>query len=330
MMAIMAITGTAQNNSLQKDQKEFFNSAVQTLDEFKKTSPFALDENRLSLLYDIEVFSDSLSNTTFKEYFKSSEQTSAKMEQTIPMLYFYRYGFEKVLDEVKNTEVEKGTAVVWMLYNMGVVVKTPTGCFGMDIDHKYAVQLEPYLDFLCASHKHGDHFNAELMKAMTEKGKPVLSNFYEEDGDYLSTEPASYEIGEFTIHTSLTDHLTNIDDFNTVFRVECGEDSGGFSILHCGDSGFKPERYVNVQGPVSMVVLRWGAPRENNILGTGSGQVNPKYAVLSHLIELRHNPYPRGQASIAQTLKHLPNVECENTVMPFWGEKMIWKDNVMY
>jgi hypothetical protein len=74
-----------------------------------------------------------------------------------------------------------------------------------------------------------------------------------------------------------------------------------------------------------MVVLRWGASRENNILGTGKGQVKTDYAVLSHLIEQRHEPWPKGQASITKTLEHLPNVECENTIMPFWGEKMTWK-----
>ncbi|NLO69521.1 MAG: hypothetical protein GX102_00920, partial [Porphyromonadaceae bacterium] len=96
---------------------------------------------------------------------------------------------------------------------------------------------------------------------------------------------------------------------------------------HCGDSGFLPERFLNVQGPVNLLVLRWGAPRENEILGTGEGQVQPDYAVLSHLIELRHKPYPHGQASITKTLEHLPGVECENTIIPFWGEKLIWKKN---
>ena len=79
-----------------------------------------------------------------------------------------------------------------------------------------------------------------------------------------------------------------------------------------------------------MAVLRWGAPRENNILGIGSGQVKTDYAVLSHLIELRHEPHPNGQASITQTLKHLPNVNCENTLLPFWGEKMTWENGKMH
>lgn len=251
------------------------------------------------------------------------------MEQTIPMLYFYRYGFDKVLDEVRNTKVEKGTTLVWLLYNMGFVVKTPTGSFGIDIDHKYAEQFEPYLDFLLITHNHGDHYNKDLMNAMIDNGKPVLSNFYEESEGYFSKVPASYKIGDFTITTDISDHLANpkYPDFVTVFRIEAGKESGNFSMVHAGDSGFNPKHFTHVEGPVSMAVLRWGAPRENNILGTGKGQVKTNYAVLSHLIELRHKPYPHGQASITQTLKHLPNVACENTIMPFWGEKMEWKNN---
>lgn len=327
MTALIVLTINAQNTSAQKNQEVFFKKGLQTWNEFKKTSPFLLDDNRLSLLYEIEVFSDSLASTTFKEYFNSPEQTSVNMEQSIPMLYFYRYGFDKVLDEVKNTKVKKGTTLVWMLYNMGFIVKTPTGCFGIDIDHKYAVQFEPYLDFLCITHNHGDHYNNDLMKAMTDNGKPVLSNFYQESEGYVSKVPASYKIGDFTIRTDISDHLANpkFPDFVTVYRIEGGKKSGNFSMVHGGDTGFNPLHFTKVEGPASMVVLRWGASRENNILGTGKGQVKTDYAVLSHLIEQRHEPWPKGQASITKTLEHLPNVECENTIMPFWGEKMTWK-----
>ena len=331
LIVTMAIVVTAQKNSFQKDQKSFSNEAVQTMLQLKKTSPLLLNDKRLFLLNKFQTYSDNLAHTTFKEYLTSPEQTSVSMEHTIPMLYCYRDAFDKVLDEVKNTNVKKGTTLVWMLYNMGFVVKTPSGCFGIDIDHRWAEQLEPYLDFLCVTHDHTDHQNTKLMEAMNKHGKPILSNFYKKDEKYVSTAAASYKIGDFTIHTDISDHLADpkLPDFVTLFRIGCGEDAGSFSILHCGDSGFNPIRFTNVQGPVNMVVLRYGASRENNILGTGKGQVKPDYAVLSHLIELRHRPWPNGQASIPIALNNLPTVECENTILPFWGEKLIWKNGKM-
>src|SRR5690606_36070200 len=126
---------------------------------------------------------------------------------------------------------------------------------------------------------------------------PVLSNFYANGGTYTSTSPTTYTIGNFKIRTDLTDHLRDPNlpsDFVTVFRVECGSDAANFSMLHCGDSGFRPSQFTNVEGPLDLLVLRWGAARENDILGTGSGQVQTNYAVLSHLIELGHDQYPNG------------------------------------
>jgi hypothetical protein len=335
LIVLMVITSSCQQSFYKKNtNKNITNKAIQeasqTMSQFRTTSPLKLDNKRLLLLDKFQTYSGSLVDTTFNEYLTSSEEITVNMENTIPMLFFYREAFNKVLDEVKYTKVKNGSTQVWMLYNMGFVVKTPSGCFGIDIDHRLAEQLEPYLDFLCVTHNHGDHYNIKLMEAMNNHGKPVLSNFYKVSEEYVSTTPTIYKIGNFTIYTDISDHLTDprLPNFVTVFRIECGEDAGSFSMLHCGDSGFNPKRFKNVQGPVNMVVLRWGEPRENNILGTGEGQIKPDYAVLSHLIELRHKPY--GQASITKTLEHLPTVKCENTIIPFWGEKLIWENGEIH
>lgn len=330
LIVIMVMVVAGQKNSFQKDQRNFSNEAVQTMLQLKKTSPFVLNEKRLFILNKFQTYSDSLIYTIFDKYLTSPQQISDSMEHTLPMLYCYRDAFDKVLDEVKNTKVKKGSTLVWMLYNMGFVIKTPSGCFGIDINHRRAEELEPYLDFLCVTHNHGDHKCIELMETMNRHGKPVLSNFYTESKQYVSKVASNYTIGNFTIRTDITDHLTNSNllNFITAFRIECGKDAGDFSILHCGDSGFKPEQFTQVQGPVKMVVLRYGAPRESNILGTGAGQVKPDYAVLSHLVELRHAI--KGRASITETLKNMPTVKCEKTIIPFWGEKMTWKNGKMF
>lgn len=338
LMLILILTFTAcqQLSYPKKNQASTTSPAVQkaaqTMQQFRKTSPLLLDDKRLAFLHQFQIYSDSLVNTTFKEYLDSSEEEAVKMENTIPIVYYYREAFDKVLYEVKNTKVPYGSTQIWMLYNMGFVVKTPSGCFGIDLDHRLSEQLEPYLDFLFITHNHGDHYNPKLVDTINNHGKPVLSNFYQKSEKYVSTTPTNYKIGNFTIYTDMSDHLTDpkLPNFVTVFRIECGEDSGNFSMLHCGDSGFNPKHFKNVQGPVSMVVLRWGASRESNILGTGEGQVETDYAVLSHLIELRHKPYPHGQASITKTLEHRPTVKCKNTILPFWGEKLTWKNGKMY
>jgi hypothetical protein len=306
---------------------------VEAMKQLSRTSPFQLNEERLQLLKKIEKISDEFNNPAyFREYLNSPEEAATAMEKASPLLYCYRKAFDKVMDEVANTRVKKGSVAIWLLYNMGFIVKTPSAAFGVDVNHRLADQLEPYLDFLCITHNHGDHMNAKLMEAMTKKGKPVLSNFYEQGEAYTSKTPQRYNIGNFTLQTDISDHLRSADlpDFVTIFKIDCGPDTDNFTLLHGGDTGFDPIRFTHVEGPVDLVVLRWGAARENDILGTGSGQVQPDFAILSHLIEQGHHPYPKGQASITKTLEHLPNVKCDHTIIPFWGEKMVWKNKQMH
>lgn len=332
LILTLFMIGTFISTFAQKDikgeKKAPVSEGVTLVQRLNKTSPFDLDEERLSLLKSIETYSDPYSDQAFKDYMSKSGEEAEELERTVPIYYAFRAAFDKVLLEVKTTKVKKGTVAVWMLYNMGFVVKTSSGCFGIDVHHRLAEDLEPYLDFLCITHNHGDHANKKLIQAMQRKGKPVVSNFNQESPLYMSKTATSYTIGNFTIRTDISDHLLDpaLPDFVMLLRIECGKDAGDFSLLHCGDSGFNPAHFKNVQGPVNMVVLRWGAARENNILGNGEGQVQTKYAILSHLLELAHKPYPKGQASITQTLKHLPHVKCENTIIPFWGEKLLWKN----
>lgn len=307
------------------------NAGIAALTALAKTSPFLLNNDRIAALLQFETFSDQFPPAQFNQYLKSGAAESLDLEYTSPILYSYKQGFDKVLHEVKNTQVAQGAVAVWLVYNMGYVVKTASVTFGIDLDHRWAEQFEPYLDFLCVTHNHVDHAHVKLMDAMNAKGKPVLSNFYAKDSKYRSTVATSYTIKGVKIKTDITDHLRDpaLPNFVTVFRIDCGADADNFTLLHCGDSGFNPARFKNVQGPLDLAVLRWGAARENDILGTGTGQVKPDYAILSHLIELRHDPYPAGQASITKTLEHLPGVKCDNTIIPFWGEKMTWKNGQM-
>ena len=212
---------------------------------------------------------------------------------------------------------------------MGYVVKTPSGCFGVDINHRWAEKLAPYLDFLCVTHDHADHTSTGLMQAMYTAGKPVISNFYTASNMYCSKTPANYSIGKFTIRTAITDHDGGDPvNFVSVFRIDCGDDSGNFSLLHCGDSSFDPKQFTNVQGgSVSLSILRNGSKAENNIIGTGSGQMAPAYAFLSHIIELRHQiDVSPIRFKVIETLGHCSQINCKNTSMPFWGEKLTWKD----
>ena len=81
--------------------------------------------------------------------------------------------FDKVLKEVRETVVTDKPAI-WLVYNMGVVVKTKESCFSIDLQHRRAPEIAPLLDFALITHNHGDHFTEEFYRAMDDAGKTVI------------------------------------------------------------------------------------------------------------------------------------------------------------
>jgi L-ascorbate metabolism protein UlaG (beta-lactamase superfamily) len=238
------------------------------------------------------------------------------------------------LESIKNDKVENGTVAIYMLYNMGYVIKTPSSCFGIDIYHRWAKKLAPYLDFLCVTHNHADHYSADLIQAMFDANKPVLSNYLKKGTaySYTSTTSNNYTIGKFTIRTAITDHNGTVEgrNFITVFRIECGDDAGNFTLLHVGDSNYQTVQFTNVQGAVDVLIPRY-APvphglNENNIIGTGTGQVQPGYVLLSHILELSHGDVAGSRWPLDMALERASKINCEKTYVPMWGEKLVWKN----
>ena len=136
-----------------------------------------LNAERSEVLKKIQKMADDCTSDFFESYIASLDQSAEMREKYDPMLAFYRLSLDHVINAIKTTTVENGTTCIWQLYNMGYIVKTPTTCFGIDINHRWAEKLEPYLDFLCVTHKHQDHYNTALINAMLNAGKPVYSNW---------------------------------------------------------------------------------------------------------------------------------------------------------
>ena len=301
-----------------------------TVQELWSTSPLTLDAKRTGALAKIQGYADNCLSDYFSTFLSGYDQTSENMEKADPILIYYRSAFDRVLEDIKNSSVEEGTVELWQLYNMGYVVKTSSGCFAIDISHRWAKELAPYIDFLCVTHNHADHYNKELIQAMFDLGKPVLSNYLQDESyEYTSKTPTDYTIGDFAIHTSITDHNNSgLSNFVTVFYIDCGEDTGNFTLIHTGDSNFKPEQFTNIASLVNVLIPRYApnALTENNIIGTGLGQTLPDYVLLSHILELAHVDTDSSRWSVEMALERASKINCEQTYVPMWGEKLVWKN----
>ena len=230
-----------------------------------------------------------------------------------------------VAKEAEKAEAE--AAEYWKeLEKKENIIKTPSGCFGIDIYHRRGAELEPYLDFYASTHVHQDHRCDALADAMIEAGKPVLTNWLDRPGySWTSTSAEDYEIGGFSIHTFITRH--NNGDTNvpvTVFQISCGEDTDHFTLLHSGDSNFIADEY-DVTADIDVYIPRYApnALTENNVIGK---VFSPDYVLLSHILELSHADPSVSRWTLEQGLERASELDCEKTYMPFWGETAIWKD----
>lgn len=86
-----------------------------------------------------------------------------------------------VLSQLKTTHPEEGMAV-WKIYNMGVILRTPSHTVAIDIstpslndwsreDYKL---LAEQVDIIFLTHPHSDHYIQGVIEEMSAAGKPVV------------------------------------------------------------------------------------------------------------------------------------------------------------
>ena len=230
--------------------------------------------------------------------------------------------FEKVFREARETKVES-TPAVWSVYNMGYVVKTPGALFSIDLVHRRAPQLAPFLDFELVTHNHADHFHPELYHAMDGAGKTVISNFldnygvrnWKKDGGYTRA-VKTFKIKDVEIRTSLIDHNDYLIDFTTAFEIRVGD----FILYHTGDSG---------RGTEPKLGTVWGKP-DLWLFFPGCGidpaeavrRVQPKRVVFGHLWELGHK-HGRLTTPMVRRAKEKADAYCSNVAPALWGDRVL-------
>lgn len=261
---------------------------------------------------------DAVTPQDFYAYLGGGEDASDVVSK--PALQRLDAAFDKVLSEVKMTAVTDRPAA-WLVYNMGVVVKTKEACFSIDLMHRRAPELAPLLDFALITHNHGDHFTEQFYKAMNGKGKTVVSNFkdnygvpkWKENGGYTRS-AKTFKIKDVEVLTSLADHNDYLVDFTTAFEVHVG----AFTIFHSGDCS-NVKKLNPTRRPDLWVVHPYCG------MGAESGvkKMKPQLTALAHLNELTH-PRDRWRWTWADGLKAKARVEEAGgkAIVPVWGERI--------
>jgi hypothetical protein len=247
-------------------------------------------------------------------------------------LYFYRQAFNKVRNEIKKTKVAPGTVVVWNLYNMGYIVKTPKHTFGIDIVHKHIEEIAKDLEFVLVTHRHGDHCDkhAQNQLALGESkiiagyklSKPVVWQGKLLDWEYVD-EVDRIKIDDITINCKRVDHNKNEwgKKFVTTYEIDCGAESGNVVIFHTGDAHNYEQLEVEKRPDLFIFHAAVGLRSRNAI-----DKINPQYAVFSHAWELGHSVV-KWRWTIDDLLKisgKITGFDKKRILLPAWGEKIVY------
>lgn len=287
---------------------------TQLLDQTSCLNP---DQTRMNLINEVQKFSDACSKADYDKYYKLTSASEASQMESNTILEYYKKALQRVVREVQAENVPQGKVAIWHLYNMGYVVKTPSHCFGIDLKHREAAQLVPYIDFLCITHEHVDHYSQEMNDAMKVAGKPVYSNFV--DNEYKITGKKTIQPAEgMEMVVALADHSATLKNFCVTYQIDCGADAGNKIIYHIGDTYNASQ--LSKTKPVDIFIPHGGI---NMNFTQALNKIEPKVTLVSHINELSHAidnyrwPYSKAFERVEQFAPRTAYV-------PVWGEKMIF------
>lgn len=259
-----------------------------------------------------------IDKTPKKEFDSFDNDPNAKT--TNPVLKYYDHALDRIVADIPATQVKDGNVVIWYLYNMGFVIKTPAACFGVDIHHRHAEKLEPLLDFIAITHNHGDHYSMPLMTAMNANQKTVVSNFFPNIG-HTKTMPFTHTIKGVTIHCSEADHNNSLKKFTMPMEFVCKTGDEQFVFFTSGDCC----SHVFLNKKSERIDLYALHPRCGMIPAKAAEKLAPELTFIVHLQELAHEinvwrwQFAVGRHEVAE-LKKIN----KNAYVPVWGEKFLW------
>lgn len=202
--------------------------------------------------------------------------------------------FERVMFEARREKVEESPAI-WLVYNMGLLVKTRETFFSVDLCHRLAPTIAKELDFALITHNHNDHYTRAFYEAMDgRERKTVVNNFVSNYGarsnPYHDGAPSEFGGGftrggktfrfkDVTIRTSVSDHNDYLVGFTMPFEIKMGK----FTLYHTGDTA-----NVHQLNPTCSPDLWIVHPRAGLSVAEGVRRFHPKVTVIAHLNEFTH------------------------------------------
>ena len=289
------------------------------------------DEDRTARIQAMGIIQREINNFSsqaWRDYNSLTNQKKIAAWEKDISLYFYLKAMDKVLTELETTEVAAGQVVMWNLYNMGYIIKTPSHTFAIDLIHKHIDKFAKYLDFVLITHKHPDHGSINEFEAFANEGVSVYAGYVASPKPktlnwvYVN-EDETFTIDNITITGKRVDHYYNDDGFKmvTAYEIDCGEDTNNTIIYHTGDG--RNYEQLEPEKPVDFFIFHTAVGLK---IQKAIDKVQPKYAIFSHAWEMGHSP-EKYRWTIDDLLLRSGKIEgfpAERILLPCWGERIIY------
>ena len=297
-----------------------FRKAVKTL--MYKTNGHDITPKRLEAMEMVQSVLNRFEREEWHAYRKESDPAKIAEAEQSGVPYFLRQSFEKVCKEVRTTKVKEGTVAVWLLYNMGYIVKTPTTTFAIDLYSKYTERLLDMIDFGMVTHAHSDHNNIAFTKGLESRNKPVLAAFDIKDVEEMRVEDGqTYTFGDVSVRVTVGDHNKKALKTVASFEIDCGANTNHTVIYHTGDTynyrQLNPEKDVDIFIPHIRVGLNIPEAIE---------KFQPRHLFMSHLQELGHR-VNKWRWTFHDALRLKEKWYHNHLWIPCWGERIIYNRN---
>ena len=295
-----------------------FRKAVKTI--MYRTNGHEMTPKRLDAMEKIQSVLNRFETDDWNAYRKESDPQKVAAMERAGVPYFLRQSFEKVRKEIRTTKVKEGTVAVWLLYNMGYIVKTPTTTFGIDIYSKYTDELLDMIDFGMVTHAHGDHNHSVFTRGLAKRNKPILAAFNIKNVEEMRVEHGGvYTIGDVTIRVTVGDHnKKSLRNFVASYEIDCGANTNHTIIYHTGDSHnytqLNPQQKVDIFIPHIRVGLD---------IPKAIDKFQPRHVFMSHIQELGHR-IKKWRWTFDDALRLREKWNHNHLWIPCWGERIIY------
>ena len=205
---------------------------------------------------------------------------------------FYTFMMEKVETELHDTC--SVSAIIWMMYNHGFIIKTPEVVFAFDLVNGYhewstnlPAELIAQIQVLFISHQHIDHYDSLLANTVMANNGYVV--YPSEDSSAMGNVPLSTGDSLTLLELQIKAHD---GDHNVPVRMYEVTTPHDFKLLHTGDS------WTSISMPeidnldvllLNAWIIEDGTTNPVTGMRNCIDVLNPTVMIPGHIQELGHN-----------------------------------------